>query len=142
MVRKIMKDSITLAVIIDATYNKEGVEFFTPGNYSQQLGYMQHGKGYSIPPHTHNIIPREVELTQEVLYIKKGKVRVDFYDNEQTYLESTIVQTGDVILLAAGGHGFEMLEKTEMIEIKQGPYLEEEDKIRFKPIDPKKVVYK
>jgi hypothetical protein len=44
------------------------------------------------------------------------------------------LQTGDVILLIQGGHGFEMLEETEIIEVKQGPYAGEQDKTRFKDI--------
>jgi hypothetical protein len=139
MIKKITHKNTVLAIIIYSTYSKEGIEFFTPVDYSQQLGYMNHPSGYIIKPHTHNIVPREVTLTQEVLYIKSGKVRVDFYNQEQDYIESTIIQTGDVILLAAGGHGFEMLEKTQMIEIKQGPYIEEEDKIRFEPISSKEI---
>ena len=133
MIDKITNKNIILAIIIRADFQKEGIEFFTPDNFSQQLGYMKREKGYIINPHTHNIVPRNITLTQEVLYIKKGTVRVDFYEKDQTYLKSTIVKTGDVILLADGGHGFEMLEESEMIEVKQGPYLEEEDKIRFKP---------
>jgi mannose-6-phosphate isomerase-like protein (cupin superfamily) len=77
---------------------------------------------------------REVTITQEVLLIKSGKVRVDFYDDDKNYLESTIVAKGDVILLAGGGHGFEMLEESEIIEVKQGPYAGEKDKVRFEPI--------
>ena len=133
MIEKIHNKNKLLAIIIRADFEKDGIEFFTPNNFSQQLGYMKHSKGYVINPHTHNIVPRNVTLTQEVLYIKKGTVRVDFYENNQTYLKSSILKTGDVILLAAGGHGFEMIEETEMIEIKQGPYLEEEDKVRFEP---------
>ena len=133
MIENISHNNITLAIIIRAKYEKEGIEFFTPNDFSQQLGYMKHPKGYVISPHTHNIVPRKVNLTQEVLYIKKGIVRVDFYEASQNYISSSILKTGDVILLANGGHGFEMIQETEMIEIKQGPYLEEEDKIRFKP---------
>ncbi|MNK49716.1 hypothetical protein D3C87_685790 [compost metagenome] len=121
----------TLAIIIKAAYKKEGISFFTPGDFSQQLGYMNRPKGYVIEPHVHNLVERRVTLTQEVLYVKTGKVRVDFYNDDQNYLESRIVETGDVILLAAGGHGFEILENTEMIEIKQGPYCGDEDKVRF-----------
>jgi hypothetical protein len=33
-----------------------------------------------------------------------------------------------VILLATGGHGFEVLEEIEMIEVKQGPYAGDQDK--------------
>ena len=133
MVENILNNEKTLAIIIRSNYKKDGIEFFTPNDFSQQLGYMKHRRGHVINPHTHNIIPREVKLTQEVLYIKTGSVRVDFYDNNKNYLESRVLYTGDVILLADGGHGFEMLEETEMIEIKQGPYLEEEDKVRFEP---------
>ena len=31
-----------------------------------------------------------------------------------------------------GGHGFSMIEESEIIEVKQGPYIEAKDKIRFK----------
>ncbi len=137
MIEQVTHAETVLAIIIRANYNKEGISFFTPGDFSQQLGYMNRPKGYVIDPHVHNLIERKVTLTQEVLYIKNGMVRVDFYNDEQTYLESKIVRTGDVILLAAGGHGFEMLEDSEIIEIKQGPYCGDEDKVRFahKPED-------
>jgi len=119
------------AIIIRANYKKEGIAFFTPGDFSQQLGYMNRPKGYVIEPHVHNLVERKVTLTQEVLYIKTGKVRIDFYNDKCIYIESRIVETGDVVLLASGGHGFEMLESSEMIEVKQGPYCGDEDKVRF-----------
>ena len=142
MIENITHNNLLLSVIIRAEYKKEGIAFFTPENFSQQLGYMNRPQGYVIPPHVHNLVPREVSLTQEVLYIKSGKVRVDFYDDDKNYLQSTIVNTGDVILLAQGGHGFEMLEQSEMIEIKQGPYCGEEDKVRFDHIETQKVEIK
>ena len=120
-----------IAVIIPSDYEKDGIEFFTPDNFSQQLAYMKRPEGYAIPSHVHNFVPREVQFTQEVLFIKSGKVRVDFYDDKQNYLESRILNPGDVILLAHGGHGFVMLEESEIIEVKQGPYAGEKDKTRF-----------
>ena len=84
-----------------------------------------------IQPHIHNPVSREVRFTQEVLFIKKGRVRVDFYDTEEVYLESRVLEKGDVILLIQGGHGFEVLEDLEMIEVKQGPYVGEQDKTRI-----------
>lgn len=123
-----------LALILRHNFTKDGIEFFTPNTYSQQLGYMNRPKGYVIPPHVHNPVSREVQFTKEVLFIKSGKVRVDFYDDDQNYLESRILSRGDVVLLAFGGHGFEMLEASEIIEVKQGPYAGESDKTRFCPI--------
>jgi hypothetical protein len=131
MVQNILIDGRVIAVILRTCYSSEGIKFFTPDDFSQQLGYMNRPQGYVISPHVHNPVAREVLYTKEVLFIKSGKVRVDFYDDDQTYLESRILQQGDVLLLAYGGHGFEMLEPTEMIEVKQGPYAGEADKTRF-----------
>jgi hypothetical protein len=100
---------------------------------------MNHPEGHLIQPHLHNQVAREVVYTKEVLLIKSGKVRVDFYDDDQKYLESRTLLAGDVILLAFGGHGFKMLEKSEIIEIKQGPYVGEKDKVRFESVADEKV---
>lgn len=134
MIENIIHNDLILAVLLKTNYRQDGIAFFTPNDFSQQLGYMNRPQGYVIPPHVHNPVPREVQFTKEVLFIKSGKVRVDFYDDDRNYLESRILHQGDVILLAFGGHGFEMLEPTEMIEVKQGPYAGEEDKTRFEPI--------
>lgn len=125
----------TIAMILKAGYTKEGVSFFTPNHFSQQLGYMAHPKGKVIEPHTHNSVTRTVTYTQEVLFIRSGKLRADFYTEDQVYIESVVLSAGDVILLASGGHGFECLEPTEMIEVKQGPYSGDLDKQRFNPIE-------
>ena len=74
---------------------------------------------------------REIKYTQETLFVKRGRVRVDFYTDDKAYIASRELKTGDVVLLASGGHGFEFLEETEMIEVKQGPYCGDEDKERF-----------
>jgi len=120
-----------LAIIIRSDFSKEGIEFFTPGDFSQQLAYMNRPAGYVITPHIHNKVQREVFYTQEVLFIKRGKVKIDFFDDSRKLIDTKILVTGDVILLASGGHGFEMLEQTEMIEVKQGPFAGEQDKVRF-----------
>lgn len=142
MIEQITHNNKIFATIIRSDYRAEGIQFFTPGEFSQQLGYMNRPDGYVIEPHVHNIVERKVELTQEVLVVRSGKVRVDFYDEEQVYLESRIINTGDIILLAHGGHGFKMLEPTEMVEVKQGPYCAEQDKTRFSPISDDNVIIK
>ncbi len=134
MINRITHQDQELALIIRGSYRNDGIEFFTPGTYSQQIGYMNRPAGHVIPPHVHNPVPREVQFTKEVLFIRSGRVRVDFYSDAQEYLESTILEAGDVILLALGGHGFEMLEPTEIIEVKQGPYAGDADKTRFSGI--------
>lgn len=139
MIEHIVHDGQELALILRHSFRQDGITFLTPNDYSQQLGYMNRPAGYSIPPHVHNPVAREVRFTKEVLFIKSGRVRVDFYSDAQDYIESTILGTGDVILLAYGGHGFFMLEPTEIIEVKQGPYVGEQDKTRFKHVAPELV---
>lgn len=133
MIETIVYNNITLAIIVRRDFDKEGIHFFTPNEFSQQLAYMRHPSGKVIQPHVHNPVKRDVHFTKEVLFIKSGKLRVDFYDNDQIYLESRVLEAGDVILLSEGGHGFEVLEDLEMFEVKQGPYAGDMDKTRFEP---------
>ena len=121
----------TYSLIIRDKYHNEGIEFFTHSNFSQQLGYMSHKSGHKIQPHFHNYAPREVEYTQEVLLVKYGKVRVEFYNKKNEFFKSILLDKGDLILLAKGGHGFVFEEDSALIEIKQGPYMGNEDKTRF-----------
>jgi hypothetical protein len=136
MIKRVVYGNEELAIIMTADFHQEGIIFLTPNEYSQQLGYMNRPAGYSIQPHIHKHIPRAVVYTQEVLFIKSGLIRADFYSNEEVFVESVILGTGDIVLLSSGGHGFEMLEKSEIIEVKQGPYTETNDKVRFTPSAP------
>ena len=122
-------------IIMRSGFDSEAVTFFTPDNFSQQVGYLPHKKNSIIKPHMHLYNRREVFYTQEVLFIKKGKVKVNFYNSDEKYVFSEIIGHGDLILLCRGGHGFEMIEDSCMIEIKQGPFLGEHDKYRFKGIE-------
>ena len=131
MIEHIEHSGQLLALIVGSKYEKPGISFFTPNDFSQQLAYMHHPVGKTIEPHVHNPVPRQVQYTQETLLIQRGKLRVDFYDDRHNYLESRILEAGDVILLIRGGHGFEVLEEVVMFEVKQGPYVGEEDKTRF-----------
>jgi mannose-6-phosphate isomerase-like protein (cupin superfamily) len=141
MIEEIVHNKVLLAIIVSSRFREPGVHFFTPDNLSQQLAYMKHPVGKKIEAHVHNRIPRDVEFTQEVLIIRKGKLQVDFYDQEKNYLKSRILEEGDTVFLAAGGHGFEVLEEVEMIEVKQGPHAGERDKLRIEAVDRKLVKF-
>ncbi|MCD6672185.1 MAG: hypothetical protein LT106_04965 [Burkholderiaceae bacterium] len=139
MIERVEHDSVELALILRASFRRNGIEFPTPDSHTLQLGYMNRPAGHVIPPHVHNPVPREVRYTKEVLFIRSGRLRVDFYDEQRNYLESTVLSAGDVVLLAFGGHGFEMLEPTEIVEVKQGPYVGDADKTRFEPVAPERI---
>ena len=133
-IEQIFDEYRMIAIIVYADYGAEGIEFFTPHNFSQQLASMRRPKGYKISAHVHKPVPRSVRYTQETLFIKRGEVKINFFDEQKKFLESRILKTGDVILLVSGGHDFEMLEDTEMIEVKQGPYAGEDDKECFEGV--------
>ncbi len=133
LIENIIYKEKLLSIIIRTNYKNNGINFFTPPDFSQQLAYMSHPKGKIIEPHVHNVVKREIHYTKEVLFIKKGKLKVNFYSEHHNFIESKVLYEGDVILLAEGGHGFEVIEDTEMIEVKQGPYCGEADKTRFIP---------
>ena len=131
MIQNITHEGRSLATLLRTSYHEEGIRFFTPDEYSQHLAYMNRPQGYVIQPHVHIQVDRKASFTQEVLYVRKGRVRVDFYRDDESYVESREITIGYVILLSTGGHGFEMIEESEMIEVKQGPYMD--DKRRFTP---------
>ncbi len=141
-IEEVKKKDKLLAMIIRNDYACNGVDFITPNKYSQQVAYMHHPKGKVIDAHVHNLVHRNVVMTQEVLFIKKGILRVDFYDEYEDYLESRNLKAGDIILLVSGGHGFHVLEEVEMVEVKQGPYAGENDKKRFASVQEDQIIYK
>jgi mannose-6-phosphate isomerase-like protein (cupin superfamily) len=130
-VEQIEHQGTVLALIVRREFAQPGIHFFTPNELSQQLAFMRHPAGKVIGAHVHNPVTRTVAYTQETLFIRRGRLRVDFYDDSQTYLASRELRGGDVILLIQGGHGFEVLEELEMFEVKQGPYAGDADKTRF-----------
>lgn len=140
MIKKFYFGDKQLALVIKSNYSKENAEFFTGDDISLQLGYMPHKKGHIVSAHVHKSIERKITGTPEVLIIKKGKMRLDLYTDKMEYVESTILEQGDIVLLSSGGHGLKCLENTEIIEVKQGPYAGADDKIRYSGISDDEVI--
>ena len=119
-----------MALLIPADYSNSGIEFLTDDSSYQQVAYMGHPSGHKIIPHFHNKIERTVDYTCETLIIRKGILEVVLYENQIEKYRFNM-SAGDVITLFSGGHGFNVIEDVEMIEIKQGPFMGPEDKTRF-----------
>lgn len=130
-IEEIYHEGKMFAMIIRRYVPSHGIRFFTPDEFSQQVAVMRHPAGHVIQPHVHLPVRREVRFTREVLRILSGKVQADFYTDAQKFIESRILNAGDVIVLSEGGHGFTMLEESVMCEVKQGPYAGDGDKIKF-----------
>jgi hypothetical protein len=118
-----------LAIIIRASHQEPGIHFITHPDLGQQLAAMSYPSGKTIRAHKHRQFPRHTNRMRETIFVRSGKVRVDLYCREDKLAAQRTISSGDVIMLVDGGHGFEILEPTTMIEVKQGPYLSpEEDK--------------
>jgi len=120
-----------IALILRAGFEEPGVHFLTPPDFSQQLAVMLHPAGKKIAAHVHNPVSRQVIRTQEVLVIRKGRVKVKLFNSRREPIRERVLVSGDIILLCGGGHAFEMLEETALVEVKQGPYSGEADKTEF-----------
>jgi cupin fold WbuC family metalloprotein len=130
-VERIYSDQTVIAIIIRSEYDEKGVSFFSPYEFSQQLGILNHPSGFEVKPHVHKKISRDVRVTQEVLHLIRGKVEIVLYDEEQRPIQTRILNAGDTILLAFGGHSLRVLEPAKIVEIKQGPYAGMDDKEYF-----------
>ena len=101
-----------------------GLKFFSNDGDFVQVGTWGYPRGKELLAHAHNLAPREIQWTQEVLYVRKGSLRADIYDNHKRKLAEWTVKEGDIVVLLGGGHGYHILtEGTEVLEIKNGPYL-------------------
>ncbi len=131
MVETIRYNDKTIAIIVRQNFDAKGISFLTEPEFPLQLGYMNHQKGHEILPHVHQPIHRETQETYEVLFVKEGHLRIDFFTFEKEYLESRELKTGDFVLLVGAGHGISMLEPTILVEVKNGPYYPDKDKEKF-----------
>ena len=123
-------DGEIIAIVVKRDFEKDGVNFVSKEDYPLQLGISSYRKGDTIKAHFH--IEKEIRINkiQEVVHIKSGKTIVNLYDLDGKKFKSVELSDDDTILFVDGGHGFEILEDTKIIEVKQGPYFGvEEDKI-------------
>ncbi len=114
----------TLAIVIRGKEWEEGLNFVSSEGDYQQVGIWGYDKGKNLSPHIHLSVPREVTRTQEVVYVKEGRVRADIYTEQEEFFTSVELNEGDTIILLNGGHGYEILEdNTKVLEVKNGPYV-------------------
>jgi len=128
---QITKNGHIYAIVLRREFAHPGPNFFTPGEFSQQLGMLIHPKGKIVQRHRHKLVKREIFRTQEVLILLEGKIRVELFDDDGEKIKALLMTPGDAILLARGGHRVKVLEAAKMIEVKQGPYAGFDDKEFF-----------
>ncbi len=132
MIEKIKYKKKIYAIIIKSKFKKKGIHFFTKNEDAFQLGHINYKTNHKIIPHYHPNKKKVVNTTSEALIIKKGIIKVNFFDekNQTKIFKSKILKKGDIILILRGGHGFDIIKTVEMVEIKQGPFSIKNSKVR------------
>ena len=127
----ISSSGVELCYVIRGEVAPENTTFITPSDYKQQVGFIAYPAGGEVQRHLHLPLERHLVGTSEVLLVRKGRCLLDVYDDDKNLVASREVEAGDLVLMVGGGHGFRMVEDTLLLEVKQGPYLECEEKERF-----------
>ena len=104
---------------------KRGSIPITDGKEPLQMVTLKHPKGKYLLAHTHKPTPRKTECMQECLVVRKGKIKLDLYGLDNRLFKKLALQTGDVFLSLRGGIGIHFLENSELIEFKNGPFVED-----------------
>lgn len=109
LLRKLQKGSVPI------TDGKEPLQFVT----------LKHSKGKYLLAHTHAPKKRVTLKLQECLIVRRGSVRVDLYAPNKKIFKKIILKSGDSFILQNGGYGIHMLKNSELIEVKNGPFIED-----------------
>ena len=121
---KIVDGNRILAIVIRGTDWEEGLNFVSSNEDYQQVGTWGYNKGQKLAPHIHLVAPREIQHTQEVIFVKEGRLRADVYNFGKVLLRTIELSKGDAMILLHGGHGYQILENnTRVLEVKNGPYI-------------------
>ena len=120
-----------IAHIVRAERTASQTEFITDPADKQQVGFIVYPAGGQIARHVHRPVERRVVGMSEILLVRQGRLEVDFYTDDERYVARRSLGPGDLVVLVTGGHGFQCLEDTVLLEIKQGPYVGLDEKKRF-----------
>ena len=115
-------DGKIIAIAVKKGFGKDGVNFISKEDFPLQLGISSYKKGDIIKAHFHIKKAIKINKIQEVVHIESGSAMVNLYDLNGKKIKSVGLSDDDTILFVDGGHGFEILEDTKIIEVKQGPY--------------------
>jgi hypothetical protein len=125
------KDTLLAIVVRSGVKSEKKYNFLTGNEQPFQLGVSFYPGGEVIKGHAHLARTTTVESIQEFILVSEGRTRIHLYDDADEHVAETILGPGDAVLLLAGGHGFDILENTKLVEVKQGPY---EDKAKDKRV--------
>ncbi len=111
-----------IATIIKLDNVEEGLTFYTHDDRNIQFATWNYEKGKELEPHFHNTFDRNATITQEAVLVLKGKISCELYDKKGNFISSHILETNHVMIQYSEVHKYIMLEKSLVLEFKNGPY--------------------
>ena len=99
-----------------------GTHFLTPAALDLQVGVLERARGERVQAHTHLQQSRRLNSSSELLYVERGSVVVDIYDEDWLFLAAELLARGEMLLLLRGGHALTVIDDARVIEVRQGPY--------------------
>ena len=125
--QNISKNKVLYGLIVSSSIFKNNTKtnFITQSTSEFQLGIITKNKYELVKAHKHTPKKRQIIYTTEVLFIEKGSLKITFFDNENIKISSHICNKNNLIIIFKGGHKIEFLKKTNIFEIKQGPFQED-----------------
>ncbi len=133
MNREVVYDGKLVAKYIPGESWGKDLSFYSADQDFIQVGTWRYDSGKYLQPHVHKVCERQIQYTQEVIFVKNGSIEAELYTDEGTIIEKIPMKAGDCLILLAGGHGYKITEDdTQVLEIKNGPYHgPEKDRRRF-----------
>ena len=123
---KIFYKNILIGIHI--TSLPSGSSPLTDGAEPLQIVSLKHPKGAYLKAHAHEQRKRVTQGLQEALIVKSGSASVDLYAKTESGFQkfkTVDLKVGDVFILMNGGYGIHVTEDAEMIEVKNGPFVED-----------------
>jgi hypothetical protein len=118
-----------LAIIVYKGSFVDGIKFITPEHFPLQFGLLRYRKGGIARPHIHPNITRTINQAQELIHVEKGRIKLDIFNSRGKLCSSIVLGEGDSAFFISGGRGWVALEEAEVLEVKQGPFMGEKDKL-------------
>ncbi len=123
MIEYIKDGETIIAQIIRNAEWPENLHFYTTDVDCLQVATWRYPKGKHLKAHAHKFCERTIPRTNEFISVKKGRLQAYFYSENDVHIAERELQEGDMVLIYAGGHAYDILEEnTEVLEVKNGPY--------------------
>ena len=90
-----------------------------------QMLTLKHPKGKYLLAHMHAPKKRTTSRLQECLIVRKGRVKIDLYGSDKKMFRSIFLNAGEAFILMNGGYGIHIMKDAEMVELKNGPFIED-----------------